>query len=228
MPERSIILLSGGLDSAVNLAWAAANSEARLALTFDYGQRAAGQEIRCARKLAEFYAVPWLSLNLDWLRDITETALVRRDVDLPELSPEELDDVENRARASAESVWVPNRNGLFIAIAACYAEKENASLILAGFNGEEGATFPDHRPEFIKSTNDSLRYSTRVETRVFSCTMDLTKRQIFSLALKHQVPLHLLWSCYEGGEKQCGRCESCQRLKRAAAAAGKSESLVFG
>ncbi|MDD5205932.1 MAG: 7-cyano-7-deazaguanine synthase QueC [Desulfobacterales bacterium] len=220
MSERSIVLLSGGLDSAVNLAWAAENTEIALALTFDYGQRAAGREIESASRLAEHYSAPWLSLKLDWLREITATALVRRDLKLPELSLQELDDSACKARDSAAAVWVPNRNGLFINIAACYAEKEKASLIIAGLNSEEGATFPDHTPEFVEAINNSLKHSTLEKTRVFSCTMALTKEQIFSLAIKHKLPLNLLWSCYEGGKKQCGRCESCLRLKRAAAAAG--------
>ncbi|MFH0803234.1 MAG: 7-cyano-7-deazaguanine synthase QueC [bacterium] len=220
MSERSVILLSGGLDSAVNLAWAAENTEIALALTFDYGQRAAEREIKSARCLAEHYSAPWSSLKLDWLREITATALVRRDLKLPELSIEELDDSACKARDSAAAVWVPNRNGLFINIAACYAEKEKASLILAGFNSEEGATFSDNTPEFIEAINNSLKYSTLRKTRVFSCTMTLAKEQIFSLALKQKLPLNLIWSCYEGGRKQCGRCESCLRLKRAATAAG--------
>lgn len=219
MSERSIVLLSGGLDSAVNLAWAAENTEIALALTFDYGQRAAEREIESARRLAEHYFAPWSSLKLDWLRKITATALVRRDLKLPELSIEELDDSACKARDSAAAVWVPNRNGLFINIAACYAEKEKASLILAGFNSEEGATFPDNTAGFVDAINSSLSYSTRIKVRVFSSTITFTKEQIFSLALKMKLPLNLLWSCYEGEKKQCGRCESCLRLKRAAAAA---------
>ena len=221
MSERSIVLLSGGLDSAVNLAWAAENTEIALALTFDYGQRAAEREIESARRLAERYSAPWLSLKLDWLREITATALVRRDLELPELSLTELDDNACKARDSAAAVWVPNRNGLFINIAACHAEKEEASIILAGFNSEEGATFPDNTPEFVEAANNSLSYSTRGKVRVFSPTIALTKEQIFSLAVKQKLPLKLLWSCYEGGRKQCGRCESCLRLKRAAAATGR-------
>src|SRR5687768_14527461 len=106
---NAVALLSGGLDSTVAFAMCA--RDVLLALTVDYGQRAARREIASARKVTRRYRVPHQVLKLPWLRG---GALTDRAKKLP--SPE----LENAAatRASASAVWVPNRNGVFIAAAA--------------------------------------------------------------------------------------------------------------
>ncbi|MDN5364738.1 MAG: 7-cyano-7-deazaguanine synthase [Eubacteriales bacterium] len=211
---KAIVLLSGGLDSAVNLAWACREGEAVLALTFAYGQRAAEREKEAARRLAAYYGVPWQVVELPFLAEITRTALVNREKEVPvpaELSGEE-------AERTARAVWVPNRNGLFINIAAAFAESLGADAIVVGFNREEGTTFPDNTPEFMEACNRALTFSTLNRPRVVSYTVDMDKAQIGMAARRLGVPLRMIWSCYHGGEEQCGRCESCQRLKRALAA----------
>jgi len=230
MPEKSVILLSGGLDSAVNLAWAKQNTEPLLALTFDYRQRSSVHELESGRKLSEFYGIPWESLRLDWLWEISTSALVKRELDLPSLSFSDLDDTQKKARDSAKMVWIPNRNGLFVNIAASYAESIGASLIVAGFNREEGTTFPDNSPEFVESANEFFKFSTLSGVRVFSCSIEMNKKEILEEAIRLQIPFQYIWSCYEGDEQMCGRCESCLRLKRALKEVGDArleEALVF-
>jgi len=118
---------------------------------------------------------------------------------------------------SAKSVWVPNRNGILINAAAAYAEKLGAHRVVVGFNVEEASTFPDNSEEFLKRATRSLEYSTSNQVEVYCYTTSLNKRQIVRelRALPRKFPFELLWSCYEGGETPCGRCESCQRQARA-------------
>ena len=211
-----IVLLSGGLDSTVALALYREADLIELALTFAYGQKAQEQEVRAASRIAEFYGVRHEVIHLPFLHAQTKTALVDGSHDLPELDAIELDDAAGRCRASAAAVWVPNRNGLFLNIAAVFAENLPAPCALvAGFNREEAATFPDNSPEFIAAVNRSLQYSTRQDIRVVSPTVHLKKEEIVHEALRLKVPLDLVWSCYRGGGKPCGRCESCLRLRRA-------------
>ena len=216
---KSIVLLSGGLDSTVNLAKAAVETEVMLALTFDYGQRAAAKEISAAGQLASYYRIPTRVLELPFLKEITKTALVNLNEEVPDINFDELDTAQ--ALETARQVWVPNRNGLFINIAACFAESLECGLIVTGFNAEEAVTFPDNSPAFISAVNSSLSYSTLNKVKVTSYTQDLDKTDIIKLANDLDVPFDLIWSCYYGEQEMCGHCESCRRLLRARDIAGK-------
>ena len=213
--KKSIVLLSGGLDSTVNFKRSVDRGEAALALTFDYGQRSARREVASARAMARRYGVPFRAMKLDWLAGITHTALVDRAKRLPSPALQALDDVRGAALRTAKAVWVPNRNGVFIAIAAALAESMGCSQIVVGFNAEEAATFPDNSADFIAAANRALRLSTLAKVRVVSYTAKLDKKGVVRLGRKINAPFDLMWSCYEGRSAMCWKCESCLRLKRA-------------
>uniref|UniRef100_A0A7C2E2Q7 7-cyano-7-deazaguanine synthase n=1 Tax=Ammonifex degensii TaxID=42838 RepID=A0A7C2E2Q7_9THEO len=214
---KSVVLLSGGLDSAVCLAHAVRDGTVVLALTFDYGQQAAKREIQAAAALARHYGVPHRVIYLPFLREITTAALITGE-DLPEPEDAALDDPV-QAAATARQVWVPNRNGIFLNIAAAFAEYLDATAVVAGFNREEAASFPDNSAAFVTAVTAALRYSTLNRVRVVSYTQHLNKTEIARLGMRLGVPLALVWSCYRGGAAVCGRCESCRRFSRALAAA---------
>ncbi len=216
----SIVLLSGGLDSTVAFQLTAEADEAQLALTFHYGQRAAAREIAAARAMCQRAGVEHRTVELPWLGDITATALVSTGRALPHPPPEQLGDAR-AAAATAQDVWVPNRNGVFVNVAAAYAEATGCEEIVCGFNVEEAATFPDNSAEFVGRVNAALSVSTLSEVRVGSPTQHMTKPEIVRLGRRCQAPLDLLWSCYEGGKQHCYQCESCLRLRRALEEAGE-------
>ncbi len=216
---KSIVLLSGGLDSAVSLAHALKETEVFLCLTFDYGQRAAKKENQAAAALAAHYKLRHKIIELPFLEEITGSALVANDKELPEPGKGRLTDI-NLSREDASSVWVPNRNGLFINIAAAFAEASKCNYIITGFNCEEAVTFPDNSLEFVNASNDALSYSTLNKVKVISYTQRLDKVDIIKLGMKLGVPFQYIWSCYRGGDKMCGRCESCLRFGLAAEEAG--------
>ena len=205
---KSIILLSGGLDSLVSLGLKKEELNIELAITFDYGQKSAQKEILASKKICDYYGLKHEVINLVWLKEITKTALVS-DKNVP--SGKELDNPEN----SAKSVWVPNRNGLFLNIAASYADAQGYDCILIGANKEEGQTFPDNTQDFIDAVNKEFGYSTLVKPVVVAPLINCNKNDIVMLALKNNIPLELTMSCYNGGDKHCGICESCVRLKHA-------------
>ncbi len=200
--SKSIILLSGGLDSLVSLGLG--GYDVSLALTFDYGQKSVKDEIEASEKICEYYGIEHKVIKLDWLKDITHTALVA-DIDLPDKIDEN----------SAKNVWVPNRNGLFLNIAGSFADAENYDYIIIGANKEEAQTFPDNTKEFIERINSEFEFSTRKRPKVVAPLINYDKNDIVKLALEHDIPLNLVKSCYAGGEKHCGKCESCIRLKNA-------------
>ena len=114
-----------------------------------------------------------------------------------------------------KKVWVPNRNGLFLNIAASYADSNNYDKIFIGANKEEGETFIDNSQNFIDAINKEFEFSTLTKPKVVAPLITCDKKEIIKLAIKHNLPFELLWSCYESGEKHCGECESCKRLKKA-------------
>lgn len=225
--STSVVLLSAGLDSTVSLALALEQGESvALALTLDYGQRAQKAEHKHAGLIAQHYGIPWQSLNLEWLGQITQTALSQSSHHaIPDIPIQALDHVATVTLASANQVWVPNRNGLFINVAGCFADSYGYTQILAGFNAEEAATFSDNTPQFTQAISNSLAFSTQVQPVVLSHVQHLNKMEIFLEALRLEVPLKWLWSCYQEGKHHCGQCESCNRLKRAAIACGRRDLL---
>lgn len=207
MDKKSIILLSGGLDSLVSLGAGIEEYNIKLALTFDYGQNPLAQEIKTSKKIADYYGIEHRVIKLPFLKEITSNAFVGGSGSLP---TENLGTTE-----SAEAVWVPNRNGLFLNIAASFAEAQGFTHILFGANKSEGMTFPDNTPEFVSGINEMFKYSTLKGVTVVAPLIGYDKIGIVKLALEKDVPLELAYSCYGNGEKNCGKCESCKHLKSA-------------
>ncbi len=212
--KRYVVLLSAGLDSSFNLWRCRAEGEIALAITYDYGQRAATQEIKYAAKQCAELGIAHKVLALNWFADFADSALINSDLALPHGDEVDIESLD-RSRQTAQRVWVPNRNGIFLNIAAAYAEHLGAQAIVPGFNREEAATFPDNSVDFSQAINHSLSYSTATGVRVESFSSHLDKSEIVAEALKWQVRLDLVWACYFAGPEPCGNCESCQRFLRA-------------
>lgn len=213
---KGIILLSGGLDSLVSLGVGIEKYGISLALTFDYGQKAVEQEISTSKNICDYYKIEHKVIKLDWLKEVTHTALVSNE-DLPE-------GIDNPEQ-SAKSVWVPNRNGLFLNIAGSFADGNDYDYIIIGANKEEGQTFPDNTQEFIDKINAEFEYSTQKHPKVVAPLINSDKNDIVKLALEHKIPLEFVRSCYASGEKHCGKCESCTRLKNALVANGDTHYI---
>jgi 7-cyano-7-deazaguanine synthase len=216
MRQPSVILLSGGLDSTANLAFACEHDEPVLALTIRYGQRAAEREVIAARALCEYYRVEHQVMDLSWLGALGGSSLTQSSLSVPELKTSELDDL-SVIQDTAKSVWVPNRNGVFINVAAAWAERRGAKRVVVGFNREEATTFPDNSIDFLNRSTRALELSTANHVEVFCYTAAWDKREIVRELekLSKPFPFEKVWSCYMGDETACGKCESCQRLSRA-------------
>ncbi|MBR3889318.1 7-cyano-7-deazaguanine synthase QueC [bacterium] len=201
--NKSIILLSGGLDSLVSLGLVKEEYNVELALTFDYGQKSLKQEIDASSQISKYYGLKHEIVELPFLKNITHTSVV---------SDDEVPTDMYGTTESAKAVWVPNRNGLFLNIAGAYADSYGYSHILIGANKEEGQTFPDNTQEFIDGVNASFKYSTMAQPKVVAPLINYDKNDIVRLALEKKMPLEMVKSCYNDGEKNCGNCESCKHL----------------
>jgi len=217
----TLVLLSGGLDSTVSLALAMANpdiyhSRPKVALTFNYGHLAAAAEIKAAYEICQYFKIKHLVLDLPWLGSLGGSALTSNEMAIPQPTMGDLNNY-NQGLTNAKAVWVPNRNGVFANVAAAYAESIGIDQIMVGFNEEEAITFPDNSESFLNSVVHSFKYSTQNSVRMISPTLHLGKAEILEKGLLVDVPWQLIWVCYDRGPKMCGKCESCQRFKRAIA-----------
>ena len=138
--NSAVVLLSGGLDSVVSLAEIIKTCSKILAITFE-------AEKIAAQKITEYYNIKHKIIDLNWLGDISKSAL-NTSVNIPKINVKDLDNIEI-SQKTADLVWVPNRNGLFVNIAACYADALNYNKIVIGANKEEGKTFKDNSVNFI-------------------------------------------------------------------------------
>ena len=216
---RAVVLLSGGLDSTTVLAQALADGCEVVALSFSYGQRHT-RELDSARNVCSYYGVRHTVIDID-LKSI-RSALTRPDIDVPKDREGKLDD-------SIPSTYVPARNIVFLGIAAGLCESVDADRIYIGANIVDYSGYPDCRPEFLKSFEDMLAVGTKAGVeghpiKIVAPILRMSKADIVRLGKNLNAPLGLTWSCYGGGKKACGHCDSCRlRLKGFEGAGFKDE-----
>lgn len=210
--KKAISVFSGGLDCAV--ATSVFDNEYEIhAITFDYGQKAVRQEINASKRICEKMGWTHEVIDLPWLSKISTSSL-NTDEDIPEIDENDLDNLD-KSSETAENVWVPARNTVFTSIALSYAESIGAEIIIVGWNGEEGATFPDNSKEYLEKFNKLIDVGSPDKIRIEAPAIDLNKEEIVELGLEVGAPMELSYSCYKGDDKPCGVCESCVRRKRA-------------
>jgi len=199
MAKKCVVLLSGGIDSSTTLYYAKALGFKCHALIFDYGQRHR-REIRSAIAIARSAKVPYqiIKINLPW----KGSSLLDKKKWIP----------ENRSIGSAiPSTYVPGRNTIFLSFAMSYAETIGASAIFIGANAIDYSGYPDCRPDYYKAFNKVISEGTKSRNiRVITPLIYMKKSAIIRLGLKLGVPYNLTWSCYKGGKRPCGVCDSCK------------------
>lgn len=215
---KSIILLSGGLDSVISLALLKEKYNITAALTFNYGQNSFQKEIENSKKLSDYYNLEHIVIDLPWLNEIS-TSTLNQNKGIP--TGEDLNDITQKSK----SLIVPNRNALFINIAGSIAEAKNFQYIIIGANEEESHNFKDNSKAFIQAINSSLKNSTENEVEVLAPLINYTKQEIVKKGIEKNAPFNLIHSCYKNGSKHCGICESCLRLKRALQLNGREDII---
>ncbi len=204
--KKAIVLFSGGLDSTTCLHWAIARGYECETLTVSYGQRHV-REVIAAQTITRKLHVKQhiIDLRLPWL---TSSSLVDEQQALPDVS------VEQIPQQGIPSTYVPGRNLMFLSIAGSLLDSIGADAIVAGPNAIDFSGYPDCTPAFFKAAGEALNRGTQRGVRegieVLAPLMHLSKAEIVRLAVKLHVPLELTWSCYAGGDRPCGKCDSCK------------------
>jgi len=211
--KRAVVLLSGGLDSTTTLAMARDEGYDIYCLTFNYGQRH-DREIESARALAEHYgAIEHKLVGLS-LESLGGSALTDPSIDVPMDQPEDV--IKD---SSIPVTYVPARNTIFLSYALAYAEVNKCEAIFIGANAVDYSGYPDCRPEFFEAFQEMARLGTKIGVEgapvaIKTPIISMTKGEIVKKGIGLGVPYELSWSCYKGGEKACGKCDTClMRLK---------------
>jgi 7-cyano-7-deazaguanine synthase len=225
--ELAIVLVSGGMDSCV--AAAIAEQTCRLAfLHVNYGQRTEGRELQAFNELADhFNAEKRLIVSIEHLKVIGGSSLTDSGIPIPEAA-EDQSPILN-PQSVIPSTYVPFRNAHLLSIAVSWAEVIGAEKIFIGAVEEDSSGYPDCREVFYQAFNRVIETGTRPETRVEIVTplIHLKKSEIVRKGMALGAPFQLTWSCYQGSDKACGRCESCALRLKGFREAGAKDPISY-
>lgn len=206
--KKAIVLLSGGMDSAVTLSYAIQMGYTVSALHLNYGQLTQKAELRAFEELCKYYSIQdRLIVDISYLTQIGGSSLTDRNIKV-KIAEEQFDGIPN--------TYVPFRNANILSIATSWAEVIGAEALFIGANQIDSSGYPDTRKEFFEVYENMIDLGTKPETKIkiYTPIIEMSKKQIVELGIKLKTPLELTWSCYTENETACGKCESCTlRLK---------------
>lgn len=223
--KKAVVLLSGGLDSATTAAIAKSEGFDLYAVSFDYGQRHS-RELESAKAIAQSLgAVDHLVISFDMTK-IGGSALTDN-IDVP---------VDRNLAEIGRGIpvtYVPARNTIFLAFAVSYAETIGAEDIFIGVSEVDYSGYPDCRREFVDAFEKAANLGTKAGTeggirfRIHTPLVKLSKAQTIKKGLELGFDFSLTWSCYLGGQKPCGKCDSCKLRLAGFAQIGMKDPLEY-
>ncbi len=224
MKKKAVVLFSGGLDSTTALCWTLSKGYECLAVSFDYGQRHS-RENSSARAIARRLGVKLYEIELvfPWF---SSCSLVNKKLKLPDVN------ISRIGREGAiPSTYVPGRNLVFASAGFSLADAVGAEAVVLGPNVVDYSGYPDCRPAFYRALEKAAAYGTRSgaggkKIKLLTPLIKLSKAGIARLAVKLKAPLSLTWSCYQGGRKPCGHCDSCKLRAKGFADAGLKDPAL--
>ncbi len=203
--KKGVILLSGGIDSAVTLYLAKHQGYQLTALIFDYNQRHR-KEIKCAKRVANLNKVKHylIKCDLSWVKSSLTNKTIK---------------IGSEAKLGYKKIpftYVSGRNIIFLSYAASFAESIKAKAIFIGAHVHDYSGYPDCRAEFLDSFQEALNLGMKNKRmRIIAPLINKDKKGIIKSGLKLGVPFEYTWSCYQGKKIPCGKCDSCRFRARA-------------
>ena len=227
---RAVILSSGGVDSTTCLGIAVDKygSDRVSTVMIHYGQKHV-KELDCAKMVARYYGVSHYEIDVESVFKYSDSALLSRSRQkVVEASyAEQMKDSGSNKIAT----YVPFRNGLMLSVAASFADSlygnEEIELYI-GVHKDDAviSAYADCSASFVNAMDSAISIGTYGRIRLIAPFIDKNKTEVVRTGLDISVPYHLTWSCYEGGQKPCGKCATC--IDRAKAfAANKVQDPIF-
>jgi len=217
--KRAVILHSGGVDSAVATAVARKDGYELYMLHFDYGQLTEIKERSCFAAIGKAFGAKKQEIaNVKFLKWVGHSSLTDPHIPVPTGEPEGI-----------PSTYVPFRNGIFISLAAAWAEVVKAEAIYLGVMEEDGPGYPDTTGKFIEAMENAINLGRKPESRCRLVTpiIHLSKTEVVKLGAELLVPFGMTWSCYKDEEIACGVCQSCIMRRRAFREAGIKDPIQY-
>ena len=215
---KVVVLVSGGMDSVVALYHAHREHQVVAGLSFDYGSKHNHREIPFAKHHCDQLGARHETIPLDFMNQHFQSALLQSGSAIPDGHYEE---------DSMKQTVVPFRNGIMLAIAAGFAESQEAEgLVIAAHSGDH-AIYPDCRGDFMKAMGDAIQLGTYAEMTLLRPFIDQRKEDIATCGEALGVDFTETWSCYKGGEHHCGTCGTCVERKEAFQVAGLPDPTIY-
>lgn len=223
---KVVVLFSGGLDSTTCLALAVREygSKNVLAVSITYGQKH-DKEIKCAKRIAEYYNVKLLQYDAGNIFKGTDCTLIKGNDEVPEGDYKKQ---QEEKEGTPVSTYVPFRNGLFLAMATSIALSRGCDAVIYGAHKDDAAgnAYPDCSVMFNHFMSSAISEGTGGKVRLIAPFIRDNKAYIVRKGLEMDVPYEMTWSCYKGGEKPCGKCGTCIDRQKAFEENGVSDPLM--
>ncbi|MCH3993553.1 MAG: 7-cyano-7-deazaguanine synthase QueC [Prevotella sp.] len=214
--KNAVIIVSGGMDSITLLY--DKKDEIALGVSFDYGSNHNAREIPFARLHCKRLGIPHLTINLDFIHRYFKSSLLEGSEAIPE---------GNYDEENMKSTVVPFRNGIMLSIAIGLAESKGLQQVMIANHNGDHTIYPDCRPEFISAIDQAATAGTFAHVRVTAPYTEISKADIARIGKRLGLNYAETWSCYKGGEKQCGKCGTCRERKEALKEAGIDDPTEY-
>lgn len=215
---KALVLLSGGMDSAVALRHSMAEYDIVLALSFDYDSKHNAKELPMAAIQARDWGIPHEIVDITAISRHLNSALLKQGGEIPTGDYDE---------SNMAQTVVPFRNGIMLSIAAGVAESHQAqALVIAAHSGDH-SLYPDCRPEFTQAMSSAISAGTYDSIQVMAPFIHMTKAQIAARGQELGVDFAKTWSCYKGEDLHCGECGTCRERRQAFAEAGIPDPTLY-
>jgi 7-cyano-7-deazaguanine synthase len=215
---RTVVLLSGGMDSVVALYHARASHEIVAAISFHYGSKHNDREIPFAKWHSDRLGISHLVVPLAFIGELFESDLLKKGGEIPKGHYEE---------QSMKKTVVPFRNGIMLSIAGGVAESKEANGLIIAAHAGDHAIYPDCREGFMRAMGDAIRLGTYAEVELLRPFISMTKADIARRGHELGVDFSKTWSCYVGGDTHCGECGTCVERREAFLLAGMADPTVY-
>lgn len=216
---KALVLSSGGVDSTtcIGIAIDKLGKENVSTVSVFYGQKHA-KELECANKVAKFYGVKHYELDLSSIMKYSNCPLLKGSTE--KIKHESYAEQIEENGEGMVSTYVPFRNGLMLSSVATlamsiYPNEEVEIYLGAHADDSAGRAYADCSEEFTDAMKEAIYIGTYEKVIIKAPLVNMTKADVVKTGLKLKVPYELTWSCYEGGEKQCGTCGTCIDRKNA-------------
>jgi 7-cyano-7-deazaguanine synthase len=219
--KKSVIPVSGGLDSTVILHMARKEGHEIHAVSYNYGQRHFDKEVICAMSQVGLFAKSHKLINCEFIKDIvTTSSLTNDDIDVAK-TKDVLGDPQTVN-------YVPNRNMIMLSICTAYAESIGADTVFHGSAlVDSQAGYWDGSQEFLEAINNVNKLNRRNRVTIEAPLIKKSKKDIVELGVKLDVDFGTTWTCYEGRKKSCGKCPACSSRIQGFIEAGYIDPLPY-